>query len=198
MRSLFIDNSLGLIRRHYPDYSEEKIEEIEYGLLSIYITITKLAVIAVVAIILGAVKECFLFILFYNFIRTTSFGLHATKSWACMISSIIIFIGGPIICMNIELSMNLILILGVINVLLIYKNSPADTYNRPIISSKRRSTFKLLSTIIATAMVIAALIVNSVFIANTLIIVLAVQNFLISPFGYRIFNLPYDNYKNYI
>lgn len=198
MKALFINNSLSLIKKYYPEYSDEKIEEIEYGLISIYLTVTKLIVISIIALLLGIFKECIIFTIIYNIIRMPSFGLHATKSWVCLVSSAIIFIGMPFICNDIYLPINVLFILGIIGIIFIYKNSPADTESRPIINYKRRQIYKVLSTVVAIIMVIVALVIDNNFISNSLISVLLIQSFIVSPFAYNLFNLPYDNYKKYL
>lgn len=198
MKTLIINNSLNIIKKQYPEYTEEKLEEIEYGLVSIYLTFTKLIIISLIAIVLGIFKECIIFTVFYNIIRTTSFGLHATKSWICLVSSAIIFIGMPYICTIITLPINITLILGLIGIIFIFKNSPADTEKRPIINPKRRLAYKIISTVLAIIMVVTAILTNNVFISNSLVIAILLQCFIISPFAYKLFNLPYDNYKNYI
>lgn len=198
MKDLFINNSLNLVRQYYPEYTEEKLAEIEYGLLSIYLTITKLIVISIVACLLNIFIESLIFTILYNIIRTPSFGLHATKSWICLLSSTIIFIGMPFICKYLVIPKILILILGTIGILLVFKNSPADTEKRPIISRERRQMFRIISTIIAIIMVVIALYVDNYFLSNSLIAVILIQSFIISPFAYSLFNFPYDNYKNYV
>lgn len=198
MKTLMINNSLNIIKKYYPEYTEEKLEEIEYGLVSIYLTITKLIVISLIALLLGVFKECIIFTVFYNIIRTTSFGLHATKSWICLLFSTIAFIGVPYICAKFFLPINVLMILGTIGIILIFKNSPADTEKRPIINPKRRMAYKTISTVIAILMVTVSILTNDSFISNALIAALLLQSFIVSPFAYKLFNLPYDNYKNYI
>ena len=63
------------------DYNEIHLKEIEYGLTSIYLTISKMIIICSIAYFIGLIKKMFIFMLFFNIIRTTAFGLHATKSW---------------------------------------------------------------------------------------------------------------------
>lgn len=89
------------------------------------------------------------------------------------------------------------LILGIVCVLLIYKNSPADTEKRPIVNPKRRKKFKIISVIIATSYVIISFFVNN-FISNSLLFSLLVEVIFISPLTYKIFKLPYNNYINYL
>lgn len=198
LKNLLINNSLNIIEKQYPEYTKTKMEEIEYGLISIYLVISKFIIISIIAVLLDIFKEFILFSCLYNIIRMPSFGLHATKSWICLLSSIIIFIGGPYICKYIIIPKTLVLILGIIGIFFIFKNSPADTEKRPIINKTRRLMLKIISTIISIFMVIFAVYINNVFISNTLIFVLIIQCLMISPYVYKVFGLQYDNYKKYI
>ena len=87
--------------------------------------------------------------------------------------------------------------MGIVLILLYFKNAPADTHKRPIVSIKRRRTYKVISTLLAIIFVILSLIIENRFLSNSLIMALVVQSFIISPTIYKLFNLPYDNYKNY-
>ena len=178
-------------------YNDEQLSIIKYGLESIYIFISKTIFIFTVALLLGIFKEVLIFTLLYNLIRMPSFGLHATKSWMCLLSSTIIFIVVPYLCFIYTSSFTLRAVIGVIVILLIYKNSPADTYKRPIVSAKRRNKFKFISSIITILMVYVSLIIDNSFIQNALIMSLVVQCFMISPMVYKLFKLPYNNYKTY-
>lgn len=197
MKDRFINFLINYIKK-YNNYNDIKIEEIRYGLEGLYLTITKLVIICLVAYFLNIFKEFIIFLIFYNIIRTTSFGLHATKSWICLISSLTVFILAPILCKYIIIPNYMKLIIGIILLLLYYKNAPADTYKRPIVSSKRRFTYKILSLIIVTIYLILSITIKDNFISNCLLLSLIVQAFIISPYVYKLFNLPYDNYKTYI
>ena len=176
--------------------NEEK-EIVIYGLESIYILITKLIVILLVALLLNILKAALIFLALFNIIRLFAFGIHATKSYICLITSLIVFIGFPFIAKNITISNNLIIIFGIILTLLIFIYSPADTIKRPIISKKRRIFFKITSTIISITYVILAYYINSSFISNCLIFSLLLETIFISPITYKLFKLPYNNYLNY-
>ena len=197
MKTKIINSSINLIKKN-GNYSEEKLAEIKYGLEGIYLTISKLIIIGLIAYILGIFKEVIIFLALYNVIRTTSFGLHATKSWICLLSSSIIFIIFPLICKYLFITDYLKMIVGLILILLIYKNAPADTHKRPIINPKRRLFFKYTSTFIAIIFVYCALLINNNFLSNCFILSLLVQSFMISPTIYKIFKLPYNNYLVYL
>ncbi len=198
MKELVINGSMSHIKKSNPDFDQEKLEVIQYGLEGLYILITKTTIILVIAALLGIVKELIIFALIYNFIRMPSFGLHATKSWICLVSSLTIFIGSAFVCTLITIPINIKIILGIILIFFICKNSPADTEKRPIINPKRRFIYKLLSTGIAIIFIALALTIPNNFLGNCFIFSLLVQCFMISPTIYKLFNLPYDNYKNYI
>ena len=84
-------------------YSNEELEILEYGLVSIYLLITKLVIIFALCFILGILKEAVIFMIFYNIIRLPSFGFHAPKSWICLVMSSIIFICIPFLIKFINL-----------------------------------------------------------------------------------------------
>lgn len=198
MKNAILNYSINTIRKKDSSYSEEQLAVIRYGFESIYILITKTIFIFMVAIILGIFKEVLIFTLLYNLIRTTSFGLHATKSWMCYVSSTIIFIILPYLCKIIDINMIIRSIIGVIAILAIYKNAPADTYKRPIVSEKRRNNLKFISTMIAISMVFASLFIDNIFMHNAILLSLVTECFMISPSVYKLFKLPYNNYKAYL
>ena len=197
MKKMIINYVMNLIEKN-GNYNEEKLSIIKYGLEGLYLTITKLIIIFLLAYLLNIFKEMIIFLLIYNIIRTTSFGLHATKSWICLITSTLIFIGFPIICKYVYLTKYFRVALGLILILFIYKNSPADTHKRPIINKNRRLFFKYISTFIGIIFIYSSILINDNFISNCLIFSLFVQSFMIAPSVYKLFNLPYNNYLTYL
>lgn len=197
MRKFIIDNCMNIIIKN-KNYNDIKLAEIKYGLEALYLTFSKLIIIGIIALILGILKELIIFLFIYNIIRATSFGLHASKSWICLISSTLTFIGLPIIMKITELNIIIKIIIGLISMIGISLFSPADTHKRPIVNKKRRKIYKVLSTITATIYIILSLIIKDTYLSNCFIFALILQNILISPLTYKLFNLPYNNYKTYI
>lgn len=198
MKKKFINMAMKIINKHNTNYSATKMEEIKYGLEGVYILVTKTILIFTVAYFLNLATELLIFILVYNLIRMPSFGLHATTSSICLFSSYFIFLLAPYACKIIDLSLLLKAVIGITCILLIFKNAPADTYKRPIINVRRREIYKFISTLIAISFTFLAVVSVSTFLSNIFIIALVVQCFMISPMTYKIFNLPYNNYKKYI
>ena len=196
MKNFIINKTINFITSQ-KDYDKTTIEELRYGLVSIYLTFSKFIIISALAIILGIFKEMLVLLIIYNILRVVSFGLHASKTWICLVSSILIFIVGPIVCMNIEINNLVIAIISIITIPIIYRYSPADTKKRPIVNPRRRKVFKYLSTIFALVFCIVALTINNSFIINCLMLSLIIQCIVIHPYVYKLFGMSYDNYKNF-
>ena len=103
MKDKYLNFTTSFITK-YNNYSKEQIEKIRYGLESLYLTITKLAIILILSIILGIFKELVILLVFFNIIRFTGFGFHARNSIECLFSSILLCIGLPIIMNYIHFS----------------------------------------------------------------------------------------------
>ena len=133
----------------------------------------------------------------YNIIRTFAFGIHATKSIYCLITSLILFIGGVYVVKYMSLNIYVKAIISIILLICIYKYAPADTYKRPLINERKRKKYKVISTILGIAYVILIIIFNNYIISNYLLIGMLETVIMIHPIVYKIFNLPFDNYKKY-
>lgn len=197
MKNFFINSCIGYIRQN-TNYEEIKIKEIEYGLLSIYLTISKMVIISIVALLLGIFKEMLIFSLLFNIIRIPAFGLHASKSWICLILSLIIFIVFPYISINIQISILLKIIICSLSIALMFKNAPADTEKRPIVRKRRRNAYKIISTMIAIITSFICVLSKNNFISNCLFFSLIIENILISPITYHLFGFNYNNYINFL
>ena len=165
MKDFIIGKCMNSVKKN-TNYDDVKLKEIEYGLVSIYLTISKIIVILFFSLLLGILKEVIFFMIFFNILRTTGFGLHATKSWICLISSTSIFIVIPLLCKYLSMNIYLKLFIGIIGIIFMFKNAPADTKKRPIVSKKRRLILKLISTFLASSFTISAIIIKNNFLSN--------------------------------
>lgn len=185
------------IEKQYPNYSKEKIEEIMYGIEGIYLTITKTIIICLLALILGILKELIVLLIAFNFIRLFAFGMHANKSWICLIFSSTLFLGGAYLCKIITIPNITCFILYAVVLIIISIYSPADTVKRPLIKKKRRIKFKILSIITVLVYFVITILIKNNLIINSLIIGLLIECILILPITYKTFKMPYKNYINY-
>lgn len=198
MKYLPIIKCMNLIKKKQPHLTDVELEKIEYGLAGVYLSATKLIIISIVAILLGQFRETIIFVSIYALIKMHSYGLHATKSWICLMSSLLTFI--PLTWLAIHGTIPFIIkyIIGVIGIGMIYKNSPADTYKKPIINKSKRHKHQLYATLTAIIFAILSITINNVFIANCLILALLLQSLITSPVIYSVFNLPFNNYLRYV
>ena len=196
MKEVFLNSSITLISKK-KKYSNDDIEIIKYGLEALYLTITKTIIIFSLAYFLGIVKEVIMLLLTYNIIRAQAFGLHASKSIYCLISSIISFIGGAYLCKYLTLPNWIIIVTSIICVILLFLYAPADTHKRPLINTKKRKKFKFLSVTFGIIYTIIIILFIKFPITNFLLIGMILEVIMILPITYKIFNLPYNNYKNY-
>ena len=121
MKKFIVNNIMSYIKKN-TDYNDIKLKEIEYGIISIYLTFSKLIIIISLALILGIFKEVIIFLILFNILRSTGFGLHATKSWICLLSSTLIFIGFPLLSKNININIYIKIIICILSVILMFKN----------------------------------------------------------------------------
>ena len=104
MKEKMLNKAIECVKNKYPDYNQDKLDEIAYGLEGIYLTFTKLIVVFALSLLLGTFKDMILLLLFYNIIRTTAFGMHAKKSIHCLIMSIVMFVCGGVLCKYININ----------------------------------------------------------------------------------------------
>lgn len=197
MKNYFLKKIRKEIIKQYPKYSKDKVDEIMYGVEGIYLTITKTIIISLIALILGVFKELIFLLISFNFIRLFAFGMHANKSWICLLFSSTLFLSGAYLCKILVIPKNILITLFLIVLLIISIYAPSDTVKRPLIKKKRRIIFKILSIAVAIIYFILTLIIKNNLFINAIIIGLIIECILILPTTYMIFKMPYKNYKSY-
>lgn len=198
IKKLLISKLLSLVKEFYPEYDERTIDKIRYGIEAIYLSITKIIVIFFVSFILGILKETLILLFFFNILRFTGFGLHASKSWMCLVSSSLIFIGCPLVCLHITIPRFIVICLEILCLIDLYFHAPADTIKRPLKSKKKRLIYKALTCIICITYLLLSTIINNNFLVNTLLFAMIIEALLTDPLIYKLFKLPYNNYIKYI
>lgn len=196
IKNFIINNSMNMING-LNKYNNVQLDEIKYGLEAIYLLISKFVVVFIVSIILGLWKETLILLLLFNFLRATAFGIHASKSIYCWISSIISFIFIPYICKNYVFPNLFLIIVAVCCIILFALYAPADTIKRPLINAKKRKIYKIITLITSLIYFTAIFIIKNTIVKNLIIFAMILQVILILPITYKLFKLPYNNYKNY-
>ena len=197
MKKYIMNHAINVVKKNYPNYDQDKLDEIKYGLESIYLSLTKTIVILFITFLLGIFKEALIVLLFFNFLRLFAFGIHAKESWQCWISSSIFFIGIPYLCVYLDISNIYHYILISISILTYILYAPSDTVKRPLIRKNRRLKFKILTLIVSAIYLIIFIYTKNIFIHNVITSTMLLESILIHPLTYRMFNLPYRNYEKY-
>ncbi len=198
IKNMIINKSLDIISSMYPEYDHIKLNEIRYGLESVYLSITKVVIILFITIILGIFKEAILLLLFFNGLRMTAFGLHAKESWQCWISSIILFIGFPYLCIYAQFPNYVYYSIIILSIICFLLYAPADTKKRPLVRKNRRLKFKIFTIMISFIYIFIFFRADNIIIKNIIISSMLIESVLIHPLTYKVFHLPYKNYKDYV
>lgn len=197
IKDIYLKKSMEYLKKHYSKYNEKKDPVLKYGLEAIYLTVTKLVFVTVISIMLGLFKEMLLFLISYNLLRLFGFGLHASKSYICLIASTLIFILIPYISTFIEINIYIKILVSLFCFISFIMYSPADTKKRPIISKKRRTIYKSSSSSILVIYIILIFTLKNNLIINILVFAMLTETFMIHPLSYKMFNMPYNNYLQY-
>ena len=197
MKKKFLKLIENKIKKEYPKYSKEEIETIMYGVETIYITVTKTIIIFSIAGILGIFKELLFLLIAFNIMRIPAFGLHASNGTICLIFSSLLFIISTILCKYVELPIYLVLILYILMLINIILYAPADTVKRPLINQKKRKRYKIISIIFTLLFFILSMNIKDNLVVNSLTFGVLIECILINPLTYKMFKMPYKNYKNY-
>lgn len=198
MKKFIMNHAMHVVKENYPNYDQDKLDEIRYGIEGIYLSLTKTIVILFAAFILGIFKEAIIVLIVFNFLRMFAFGIHAKESWQCWISSSILFIGIPYLCIYAQLDNIIHYIVIALAVLTYILYAPADTVKRPLIKKHRREKFKVLTLLVSIIYIIIFINTNNLFIRNVITSTMLLEAVLIHPFTYRVFKLPYKNYERYV
>lgn len=198
MKTFLLEKCLNIIKSTYPEYDRDKLDEIRYGLEAIYLSITKLVVILFISYLLGILKETICLCLAFNILRLSGFGLHATKSWMCWVSSSIIFLVFPYLCTFIKFSNTVLIIIALVLEINLLLFAPADTKKRPLVHKKKRIYWKIITGFTGCIFLYFILSTENMLVQNILLSAMFIEGALVNPFVYRIFKLPYNNYKTYV
>ena len=195
MKEAFLNHTMNFIASNQETLNEAEREKLQYGLEGLYMTITKLVVIFLIALLLGFIKEFIITLIFFNIIRFPGFGFHASKSIVCLISSTILILGLPYLFTNIEVDLTIKIVLCIISFITFIICAPADTWKRPLTNKKKRIIRKVSACSLAIIYSILIIVFNGMEISNLLMAALLIETILISPIMYLIFKEPYRNYK---
>lgn len=198
MKEIFLKNSIKFITKYNKNHTEEDIERIKYGLEGLYLTITKLIVIFLIAIVFDFFKELIIMLIFFNIIRFPAFGFHADKSITCLIVSTTILLGLTYLMINITISPVNKILISILCLIAYILFAPADTVKRPLTNPKKRKYRKIGSIICALLYIAMIILIENTILSNIILTALIVESIMINPTMYKIFGMPFNNYKKMV
>lgn len=196
MREAFAEKSLNYVSK-YNDYTELERIKIKYGLEVLYTTITKTTGILLISLFLKIFKEAIILMLFYGALRLFGHGIHAKKSSHCWIVSILSYVAFPLLIKYFVIKKEAIICCWALSFICFTIWAPADTPKKPIVNKKKRIFDKVMTLISSIALLITAIIYNNTLIRNCIFFSLIMNIFAINPLTYKLFGIPFDNYKNF-
>lgn len=194
MKQLFLENSMNFICK-YQSISDYDKKKVKYGLEGLYLTITKMVLLTILALLLNMFKEFILVVVFFNVIRYTGFGFHAEKSYQCLLFSTFNFIAIPFLLLHIQLSNFFVYTTCAICIFYYLLFAPADTKKRPLSNKRKRIIRKIITVMIGFIYTLMIILLNNTYWTSIILSAMIIQAIIISPLIYRLFNQPYNNYK---
>lgn len=196
MREVFADKNLNYISKYYKLSNTEKIK-IKYGLEVLYTVITKTIGILLMSLFLKTFKETIILMGFYLLLRLFSHGIHAKKSSHCWVASILTYGAFPLLIKYFVIKKIYILIMSIIAFICFIIWAPADTPKKPLINKKKRIIDKFLTLIISTTLMFVVILSKNSLINNCLFFSYIMSIISINPLTYKLFKIPFNNYKKY-
>lgn len=196
MKEVFVNHSISYLIRNNA-CSKEQVNTFRYVLESLYSLVSKTSVVLIISIFLNTFKITFISLLLFSLLRGFTFGIHASKNSYCWITTIAIYSVFPFLIKIISISKEMIIISYFIGILSILLFAPSDTPKRPLLNKRKRIMNKVLALGVGTLYVILSFIINTDLLYKIICFILLLTSVCINPITYKIFKVPYNNYKNY-
>lgn len=183
------------IRKQIPEFTDEKAEEINYGLQLLIGELPKTFIFILISILLGVFKEFLITIIVIFPYRAFSGGFHLKTHLGCILGTSMFYCGIAYISKLSLFSYNtkyiLTILIWIFGMLMCKLYAPADTENVPILRKKERKTKRILSYIVLTITLIIGAVIKNNTISNIIILGMLVQSIMISKLAYKITNNKY-------
>lgn len=131
----------------------------------------------------------------FNFLKKTSFGLHAKNSFNCTLTSLLIFLVLPIFLEGVIISLGIFLVISFLCFLAFFLYAPADTEKNPLYGRKNRE--KLRRETVARLIILSIIVIGlRIPLVKTMAALgMIAQVATILPITYKLLNRGYKNYE---
>lgn len=167
-----------------PGISDEKAEEIDYGLYMAFSDGLKLMAVLLTALFLGQIQYAVIAVIVFSLNKSYFGGVHAKTQIGCVVTHFTIILGTIFLSKLITLHY-LFILLFFVSGILIYLYAPADLISKPIITEKRRKELRVKGSLIFLVWILASFFVPGVY-ANIISIMTLISAVNITPMVYKI------------
>ncbi len=196
IHTVIVDYITGRINRrcHYEGLDAVKLR---YGINQTVSSITKSALIFLIAFIIGVLPYTIIAVLSFNLLRHRAFGLHSIKKGRCTVYSTLFFVVIPYFIQG--------MIMDTWSIVLIYMSiavamlafAPADTERRPLVGKGRRTKFRKEAVIITAILMLASVLIPNAAARVFLTYGALMETVTILPITYKVMGRTYNNYEKY-
>ncbi len=167
-----------------PGISEEKAEQIDYGLYMAFADGLKLLAVLIAALLLGLLKYAIVAVIVFSLNKSYLGGVHAKTQIGCVITHFS-FIFGTVYLAQILNIKFLNIVLFAISGILTFLYAPADLASKPIITEKRKRELRIKSSILLVTCFAFTLIVPNIY-SNIISVITIITTVNITPIVYRL------------
>ena len=181
-------------RSKNPSFNENIVR---YGIEVVLINFTKSAFIMAIAAMLNIFWTILIIMLSYGALRRYAFGVHASTSLGCTLTTIIGFFSGAFLSSYVPENKFILAGMFTISIISILAFSPADTEARPLLGKKKRDKLKRKSICVWLISFVLAIYLKDFTIGFLITYGNLLEAFMIMPITYRVFKRRYKNYERY-
>jgi accessory gene regulator B len=167
-----------------PGTTEEKAEQIKYGLYIAISDVLKLVAVLLAALVLGQFKFALVAVAVFAINKSYFGGVHAKTQLGCVITHFILMFGSVYLSEIINIRyFNVILF--IVSGILVVLYAPADLISKPIITEKRKKELRIKGSILLVICFIVTFIVPVIY-SNIISIITLISAINLTPIMYRI------------
>lgn len=179
------------------DLEENDLLKLYLGVMVILLNTFKILLVCFVATFFGICKEVLLLMVIFGSVRVSAAGIHLKTNISCTIACLIAYLGCTYTALKFTVSIEVAFFMSIFSLVLLYRYSPADTKNRPILGGERRQKLKLKTTKTAIYIIFINLLIGNKLIFNLTMYAFFIQVICILPITYKLLNESYNNYIEY-
>lgn len=169
---------------NFPQITNEKAEQVEYGLYMALSDIVKVSALVIVSLPFGLFGKVLAAILTFGMLRVFLGGIHSKSEIECIITYFIIVYGSVGLSLIINFRY-LNLIAFPIALILAFMYAPADMPCKPIASRKHRKKLRIFGLTELVLIFIVTFIVPNAY-SNIISIVTLIAALMLTPLVYRL------------